>query len=106
MKTLVSLFKRTKYIIWAVLAVVIGVVVLVVRGFFGGGRKEGTGRLPEVPEKLKAKVAKVEEDALVARVEARVGAEKAKEELDRAGTMDDGAERRKYLAGVIRASKR
>ncbi len=106
MKSLVSFVKGAKYVLWAIGAVLVGVAVLLVRSFFSEGRKEGTGRLPEVPEKLKAKVEKVQEDALVARVEARVEADKAKEELDRAATMEDGAERRKYLAGVIKASKR
>ena len=105
MKTLVSLVKNTKYVLWVIAAVVVGVLFFLARTLFAMPRSVGTGRLPEVPEKLRTKVEKVQEDALVARVEARVEATKAKEELDRVAEIEDGAERRKRLAEIIRAPK-
>lgn len=105
MKKLASLAKSAKYVLWVVLAAVLGVVVLLGRSFLMRGRKEGTGRLPEVPEKLKAKVAKVEEEALIARVEARVTAEKDQEALEEVAKIEDGAERRERLAAMLRTLK-
>jgi hypothetical protein len=105
MKTLKSFAKSAKYALWAFLAVVFGVVILLVRSFFSGERKEGTGRLPEVPQKLKAKVEKVEEEALIARVEARVEAEQAEKHLEEVAAIDDGAERRARLAETLRNLK-
>lgn len=63
---------------------------------------KGPTSLPEVPDALKKKVQEAEEAALVARVEARVEAEKAKEILDEAAAISDGAERRKRLADALR----
>lgn len=102
MKTLVSWFRSFKYLSWIVLALVVGAGILVARSLFFGPRKEGPGRLPEVPKKLQEKVAKVEEEALVAKVEARVEAQKANEVLEEVAAIDDGAERRKRLAAVLK----
>ncbi len=100
MKRLVSWVKSLRWVAWAVLAVVVVLVIWFVRGLFSGP-KTGTGRLPEVPKKLKEKVAKVEESSLIAKVEARVEADKAKEALDEIAKIDDGKERRKRLAEML-----
>ena len=101
MKRLVSWIKSLRWVAWAILAFVVVLVIWLVKGLFDGP-KTGTGRLPEVPQKLKEKVAKVEEAALVSKVEARVEAEKAKEALDEIAEIDDGKERRKRLAEMLR----
>ena len=101
MKWLISIFKRTKWVAWAVLAVATVAVVWFFRTLFTADPK-APARLPEVPAALKYKVAKAEEDALIARVEASVEAEKAKELLDEAAAIDDGVERRKRLAEALR----
>ena len=100
MKRLVSWIKSLRWVAWAILAFVVVLVIWLVKGLFDGP-KTGPGRLPEAPKKLKEKVAKVEEAALVSKVEARVEAEKAKEALDEIAKVDDGKERRKRLAEML-----
>jgi len=70
-----------------------------IRSFFS--RSVPRKNLPEVSERLKAKVEKVEEDALIARVRARVEAEKAEKRLEEIAKVDDGIERRKRLAEYL-----
>lgn len=101
MKWLTAMFKQTKWVVWAVIATAAVVALWLLRTLFTAD-PEAPARLPEVPPKLKAKVAKAEEDALVARVEARVEAEKAKAILDEAASADDDKERRKRLAEALR----
>jgi len=101
MKTLAAMFKKVRWLSWAILGFAVVVVLWVVRGLFAG-RKPGAVGLPEVPDKLKAKVQKAEEEALVARVEATVEAEQSKKVLDDVAAIEDGAERRRRLAEFIR----
>jgi hypothetical protein len=100
MKRLVSWVKSLRWVAWAVLAFAVVLVIWLVKGLFDGP-KTGPGRLPEPPKKLKEKVEKAEEAALVSKVEARVEAEKAKEALDEIAEIDDGKERRKRLADML-----
>ena len=89
MQWLISKIKSVKWLGWVVLAGAVAVLTLVVRGLFAGPKTPGK-RLPEVPEKLKAKVEKAEEDALIARV-------KAKADLDRSNRV--------FEAGLMRKTR-
>ena len=101
MKFIKSVFNRAKWLVWAILAVAAVAVLWFFRTLFTADPK-APARLPEVPDALKKKVAKAEEDALIARVEAKAEAEHAKEILDNAATINDGEERRKRLAEALR----
>lgn len=97
-----AFYKRFKYAIWALgagLAVLLGLILkgAIVRPKGAGGRV----KLPDVPPALRDKVEAAHEEALVARVEARVKAEAEKEKLVEVATIDDGAERRKQLAKML-----
>ena len=97
-----AFLKKTKWVAWAVVGFVAVVVIWTLRGLFNGPRHAGPTVLPPVPEKLREKVDKAEEEALKAKVEATVKAEEAKEELAEIATISDGAERRKRLAERLR----
>lgn len=98
MTKLKAVWKRASWLLWAFVALTFAVVVWTLRGLFNGPKHAGPTRLPPVPEKLRAKVDKAEEEALKAKVEATVKAEEAKHELEEIGKITDGAERRKRLA--------
>ena len=100
MSKLKSALKLSKYAAFAVLgfAALIGLRALSALLTIGSSAPP---KLPEVSKKLKAKVEKAEEEALVARVEARVEATEAKKILDEAADIDDGKERRKHLAAML-----
>jgi hypothetical protein len=92
---------------WVLIAVAVGiglVAIFMLRGIFRRESPDGskTDVLPDVSEALKDKVRQAEEEALIARVEARVEAETQKKELEEISTIDDGAERRKRLAAMLR----
>lgn len=95
-------FKRMKWLLLAILALGVVVVTWVLRSLFGGPKAEGPSRLPPVPPKLQEKVDKAEEEALKARVEAKVTAETDKKELEEIGKIADGKERRKRLADKLK----
>lgn len=58
--------------------------------------------LPEVQDALKERVRTAETEALEARVEALVEAEEDRKELEEVSKIDDGAERRRRLAEMLR----
>jgi hypothetical protein len=100
MKWLKAQYTRYRYWVWVAAAVAVAILLFVLRGLVVGSGK-GKISLPEIPEALKAKVAKAEEEALVARVEARVTAEQEVKELEEVAKIDDGVERRKRLAKML-----
>lgn len=96
-----------KHIKWIAVAVAVGlgvVAIFLLRGLFVKEKPDGSKEdpLPEVEEKLKQKVRKAEEEALVSRVEAKVEAEKDQQELKEVAQIEDGKERRKRLAEMLR----
>lgn len=99
-----AFLKRFKYYLVAGGVLLALVLFFVLRGLFT--REDANGRkvdiLPEVEEALKERVRVAEEEALVARVEARVEAEVQREELEEVGQIEDGAERRRRLADMLR----
>jgi uncharacterized protein YpmS len=102
--TFLRFWKRSKWVLLAVAAVTLTVLGVVLRGLVvrehPSGKKEDV--LPEVDVALKEKVQQAEEESLVARVEARVEAEAQKEELHEVMKIDDGSERRRRLAALLR----
>ena len=100
-----AFYHARRWEIWAALAAASGLVLLVLRVFVFRGGPEHSGDetyLPEPPKKLVKKVKQVEEEALVARVEARVKADEDKKQVEEITKMDDGEERRKRLAELLR----
>ena len=79
----------------ALLAVVFG---LLMRSSRRGVRRAS---LPPLDEKIREKVRQAEEEALVARVEAKVKAETEVKKLEEVAEISDGAERRKRLAEML-----
>lgn len=96
-----KIWTSSKWIALVVIAVAVVVVLWLARTLFTRD-PHAPARLPEVPDALKKKVQKAEEDALIARVKANAEAEAAKKILDDAATIDDGEERRKRLAEALR----
>jgi len=101
-----AFWKRSK---WALIAVVGGILLVVaflLRGIFtrpDPKRKPTEPQpLPPIDERIKEQVAKAEEEATVARIEARVQASTDREQLERINQVDDGAERRRRLAAMLR----
>jgi hypothetical protein len=101
MRWLKAQYKRYKYWVWGLLAVLAALLLFLLRGaVVGGGRRKIS--LPEIPRALRAKVDLAEEEALVARVEARVEATKEVEKLQEVAKISDGVERRKRLAAMLK----
>jgi hypothetical protein len=103
-EALKKFWKRYRWVLLAVAAATIGVLGVVLRGLFFKEPPEGKkiDVLPEVHEELKQKVQQAEEEALVTRVEARVQAEAQQQELAEVMKVEDGAERRRRLAAMLR----
>jgi|WetSurMetagenome_2_1015567.scaffolds.fasta_scaffold107430_2 hypothetical protein len=101
---LLRFWKRSKWVILAVAAVALGVLGVVLRGLVFREPPEGkkVDVLPEVHEAIKEKVQQAEEAALVSRVEARVQAETQTQALQEVMKVEDGAERRRRLAAMLR----
>jgi len=97
---LISKYKSAKWVFWLILISALSVLFSLIRSFFSRSHVPRKN-LPDVSERLKAKVEKVEEDALIARVRARVEAEKAEKRLEEIAKVDDGIERRKRLAEYL-----
>ena len=104
MKKIFAFLKQTQWILWASLAVVVGILLWVLRGFFEAPKAApaGSSRLPPIPEALRAKVEQAQEAALKARVEARVQAAEEKKEIEDISKIPDAAERRRRLAEKLR----
>ena len=99
---------KYKWLSWSLLAIIIAVFTLILRRMFSGVSEADRQRYqsPAVPFEVQQQVRKAEEQAIVARIEASTQAASKKEELQ--ATMqipdgpDNGAERRKRLAALLR----
>lgn len=91
---------------WVILAALSAVAVVVWRLVtLKHGTLQGPNAEPVVPPELASRVAKAEEDALVARVQATTTATEHMTELATIQTIDDGAERRRRLAAMLKTLK-
>ena len=99
-------WKRFKWVVIAACSVVVMVVVFVLRGLFSSRKlpkEEDEGpQLPPIDARIKEQVKQAEEEATVARIEARVRAQTDREQLERIAKVKDGAERRRRLAAMLR----
>lgn len=103
-----AFWKRSKWVLVSVAGGVLLVVAFLLRGLFMKPRS-GTETdplepkpLPPIDERIKEQVAKAEEEATVARIEAKVRADVDREQLERINQVEDGAERRRRLATMLR----
>ena len=99
-----TFLKQAKYYLVAGGVFLALLLLVLLRGIFTKEGEDGskTDPIPEVEQALKAKVRKAEEDALVARVEARVEADGHRKQLEAAAEIEDGAARRARLAEILR----
>jgi len=108
MKARLKVFwKRSKWVILSVAGGVLIVLVIVLRGLFTRKSSppknpDGSQPLPPIDARIKEHVAVVEEEATVARIEARVEATADREQLERISKVEDGVERRRRLAAMLR----
>jgi len=101
-----AFWKRFKWVIVSVGGVLLVVLIVLLRILFAkktpdpvpGDEKP----LPPIDERIRERVAQAEEEATVARIEARVRAETDREQLERINQVEDGAERRRRLAAMLR----
>lgn len=94
-------WKQLKYVALAILSAVLVVLGIVLRGLFSS-KQSGDPKIPSVPEKMKARVAQAEEEALVAKVESKTKADGQKKQLAEVMTEPDGAVRRRRLATLLK----
>jgi len=103
-----ALWKRSKWVILSVSGAVLLIVVFILRGLFTGRPSKPPPKpgepqpLPPVDERITERVAQAEEEATVARIEAKVRADADREQLERINQVEDGAERRRRLAAMLR----
>jgi hypothetical protein len=101
-----AFWKRSKWVLIAVAGGVLLVVAFLLRGLFSSRKPEpkpdGSQPLPSIDERVKERVAQAEEEATVARIEAKVRADTDREQLERINQVEDGAERRRRLAAMLR----
>jgi hypothetical protein len=104
MKSVVAWFKTSKWALYAAASVILMILGMVLYSLFHSPQDNtpGSGRLPEVPKPLQAKVEKAEEQALVAKVEAKVKSDTDRAKLAEAQAVPDGKARRAALAAVLR----
>jgi len=96
---------KSRWAVWAIIGLIAVIMLAVLKSLFFGGKPkvgEADAGLPPVPKALQAKVDKAEEDGLKARVEAVAVAGEQKKQLDEVMKIDDGAERRKRLAAMLK----
>ena len=101
-----AFWKQSKWVIVSVAGVLVLVLAFLLRGLIARKAPEpepnGPQPLPPIDERIKERVAQAEEEATVARIEARVHADADREQLERIAKVDDGAERRRRLAAMLR----
>jgi len=102
MKTIIAWIKSVKYLAWGLLAVGVVVAIWLIRTLFSGPKPSGPARLPEVPPALQKKVEATEEAATKAKLEVKIKSDADRAELVRTMQIQDGAERRKRLAELLR----
>lgn len=101
-----AFWKRSKWVIISVGGVLLLVLAFLLRGLFAKKTPEpdplDPKPLPPIDERIKERVAQAEEEATVARIEAKVRADTDREQLERINQVEDGAERRRRLAAMLR----
>ena len=101
-----AFWKRSKWVLLAVGGVIVAVLAFVLRGLFVRKRPERPSNepqpLPPIDECIYERVRVAEEEATVARIEAKVRADTDREQLERINKVEDGAERRRRLAAMLR----
>lgn len=102
-----ALWKRSKWVILAVAGVLVVVLAFILRGLFAAKRPPERDPLdpqplPPIDERIHERVRQAEEEATVARIEAKVQAETDVAQLERINKVEDGAERRRRLAAMLR----
>lgn len=101
-----AFWKRFKWVILSVAGVLVLVLIFLLRALTrpkpAEPKPDGPQPLPPIDERIKERVAKAEEEATVARIEAKVRADTDREQLERINQVEDGAERRRRLAAMLR----
>lgn len=101
-----AFWKRSKWAILAIVGALVVVLAFILRGLFTGKspeRKPGEPQpLPAIDERIHEHVRRAEEEAVVARIEATIRADTDLEQLERISKVEDGAERRRRLAAMLR----
>lgn len=100
MDKLIAWLKSTKWVLIAIL----GVIVTIVLGVLRGVMNAGGGVLPPIATDNTVRVAadKAHEEALIAHVKANTTAEIHTVALQEIAKVDDGAERRAKLAALLK----
>lgn len=106
MAWLKAMWAQSKWVILAAGGVLAGVTVsvlgVILRGLTSCNEgRSGSTALP-VNEKIQKRVEVAEEQALVTRIEAKVRAAGDREQLERIAKVEDGPERRRRLAAMLR----
>ena len=96
-----SILKNLKWIGLVVLSIVAAIVVAILRPRSPLPPKGGEA-IPPPPRPLQDAVDRAEEAALVAKVKAKVEADNTTEALTEISKIDNGAERRKALAALLK----
>ena len=106
MAWLKAMWAQSKWVILAVGGVLAGIAVSVLGVILRGltSRNEGRSGSTALPvnEKIQKRVEVAEEQALVTRIEAKVRAAGDREQLERIAKVEDGPERRRRLAAMLR----
>lgn len=97
-----ALTKQTKWVLYLVVAVIVGFGFAMVAPFLSGRKRGGGEGLPRLPEAMQRKLDQVHEEALAAKVEAKVKADSDRIELAAIGDIEDGRERRRQLAEKLK----
>lgn len=97
-----ALTKQAKWVLYLVFAVVVGVGFALVAPFLSDRKRGGGEGLPRLPEAVQRKLDQVHEEALTAKVKAKVKADEDRIELAEIIAIDDGKERRQRLAEKLR----
>jgi len=92
---------KARSIGWAALALLVTILTL----FLLTRRDKSDPGTPTIVDVMQAKSNKANEESLKIRVEARVEAEQDRKELNRAMAINDGAERRKRLAELLKRGR-
>jgi choline-glycine betaine transporter len=95
-------WKTTKWAVYAVLGVCAAVLFTVLRNLTISKPSLDTIRIPATPPELQKKIAKVKEEADIARVQATVKADTQKAALDDLQKIKDDTERRQKLADMLK----
>jgi hypothetical protein len=92
---------KSKWILWGIVAIATVVVTILLRGLVIGEKGEKKVKLPDVSDKLKNKVRKAEEQALIEKVKAKVQADAEVKEIEEISKESDGKKRRERLKNML-----